>query len=113
MAIEINGLNNQAAQGTQSQVKVTRSEPNVQQQQTGRPASFDTVTLTETASQLRKLSAALGELPVTDPKRVEDIRRAIANGSFSTDSEAIADKILGFEDDRRDNADSNPDTHRR
>lgn len=99
MANEINGLNNGSAQGpTQAQqVRVARSEPNLAQQQTGRPASFDTVTLTETASQLRSLTLALAERPVVDTKRVDDLRRAIANGTYSIDAGKVADRLLDYE----------------
>lgn len=83
--------------GEGSQVEVARKEPTVSQNQTGRPSSSDTVTLTDAAAQLRSLESTLGELPVVDSQRVEDLQRAIENGSYEVDTQRIADKMLQFE----------------
>ena len=83
--------------GEGSQVEVARKEPTASQNQTGRPSSSDTVTLTDAAAQLRSLESTLGELPVVDSQRVEDLQRAIENGSYEVDTQRIADKMLQFE----------------
>ncbi|MCK5639616.1 MAG: flagellar biosynthesis anti-sigma factor FlgM [Gammaproteobacteria bacterium] len=89
---------NQPQRATEdSQVEVARSEPTVEQQETGRPSSVDTVSLTDTAARLRELENTLATLPVVDAQRVEDIQKSIAEGSFDVDPEKIAVKILEFE----------------
>lgn len=83
--------------GEGSQVQVNRSEPNSQQQETGRPSTVDTVSLTDTAARLRGLENTIASLPVVDSQRVEEIQQAIANGVFEIDPQAIADKMLAIE----------------
>ena len=64
-------------------------------QQTRVPA--ENVVLTETASKLRRLQATLAEIPIVDPKRVEEARRALAEGSYRVDPERIAEKFVRLE----------------
>lgn len=80
-----------------AQVQVARSEPTVPQQQTGRPSTVDTVSLTDTAAQLRNLENNLAQLPVVDSQRVESIQQAIGNGTYEIDPKRIAAKMLGLE----------------
>ncbi|MEW5992786.1 MAG: flagellar biosynthesis anti-sigma factor FlgM [Candidatus Zixiibacteriota bacterium] len=82
-----------------SQVQVARSEPTAAQQQTGRPSTMDTVSLTDTAARLRELENSLAKLPVVDSQRVETLQQAIANGSYEVDSGRVAEKMLRFERD--------------
>lgn len=95
----ISGLpGNQSQRATEgSQVQVARSEPTVSQQQTGRPSTVDTVSLTDTAARLRTLESNLAQLPVVDPQRVDTIRQAIQNGSYEVNPKRIAAKMTGFE----------------
>jgi len=89
---------NQSQRATDgSQVQVARSEPTASQQQTGRPSTMDTVSLTDTAARLRELENSLAKMPVVDSQRVESIQQAIANGSYEMDSGRIAEKMLRFE----------------
>jgi len=80
-----------------SQVQVGRNEPSVRQQETGRPSTVDTVSLTDTASRLRQMETTLAELPVVDNQRVEQIRKALEEGTFEMNPERIAEKMLGME----------------
>lgn len=91
---------NQSQRATDgSQVQVARSEPTASQQQTGRPSTMDTVSLTDTAARLRELENSLAKMPVVDSQRVESIQQAIANGSYEMDSGRVAEKMLRFEQD--------------
>jgi negative regulator of flagellin synthesis FlgM len=103
MGIQINDLSHMQPQGAGDggQVKVSRDEPNVAQQETGKPSTGDTVSLTDTAQQLRKLENTLSELPVVDSQRVEDIRAAIANGSYEVDPTRVAEKLINFDSQLR------------
>ena len=80
-----------------SQVQVARNEPTKTQQQTGRPSTVDTVSLTDTASRLRSLENTIANLPVVDTQRVQDIQKSIADGTFEVNPQRIADKMFGFE----------------
>ena len=79
-----------------SRVEVARTEPSVEQQETGSTAATDTVSLTDTAARLQKLENTIAELPVMDSQRVEELRTAIANGEYKPDAGSIADKMLSF-----------------
>lgn len=103
MAIEITGfvpvqLSN-ARGDTPGQVG--RSEPSAAQQQTGKSQTTDTVTLTDTSSQLRKLESMISALPVVDVSRVEDVRQALKSGRYDFNSARVAEKMLHFEGARR------------
>lgn len=80
-----------------SKVEVSRSEPNVQQQETRSSSAADTVSLTDTAARLQKLENTIAQLPVVDTQRVEGLRNAIASGEYEVDAGRIADKMLKFD----------------
>jgi negative regulator of flagellin synthesis FlgM len=58
------------------------------------PAPTDSVDLTDSARQLQDLQAAVAGTPVVDSGRVEALRDAIANGSYTVDPQRIADGLL-------------------
>ena len=59
----------------------------------------DTVSFSNEGATLAEAEQAVAELPVVDNQRVEDIRQAIANGSFEIDAERIAQRMLDLEGD--------------
>lgn len=59
----------------------------------------DTVTLTDTATRLRELEAALATAPAVDANRIEALRQAIAEGRYTVDSVHVADKLVALERD--------------
>ncbi len=101
MAIDVNSLtHSRPSQVTNEnrQPTVGRTEVSSQQQQTtGKSAAAETISMTDAASSLKKLSKEMGKLPVVETKRVEDIKRAIENGDFEIDEVFIADKLIGME----------------
>lgn len=54
----------------------------------------DEVRLTGDAAKLQELEARLAELEITNPKKVEAIRLAIADGTFKVNEEAVADGLI-------------------
>ncbi len=60
------------------------------------PAS-DSVTLTDTAAQLRSLEQQLASVPVVDTQRVNAVRSEIASGTFVIDPPRVAGKIIQLE----------------
>ncbi|MCK9192890.1 MAG: flagellar biosynthesis anti-sigma factor FlgM [Nevskia sp.] len=57
----------------------------------------DRVQLTGDAVQLQQFEKTLSAIPSTDRSRVDSIRQSLANGTFQTDPQAIASKLLRFE----------------
>lgn len=55
------------------------------------------VSLSSEARQMQALHDQVAEVPEIDVKRVEAVKTAIANGSFSVDSGAVAKGLLGME----------------
>ena len=55
------------------------------------------VSITDTASKLRELEAKVASQPVVDTQRVENIKQAIADGSFRVNANRTAEKMAEFE----------------
>jgi negative regulator of flagellin synthesis FlgM len=102
MAIEISGQHPAQLSNAKAETKgeVGRTDPPLPKQQTGQPSTADTVTLTDTASQLHKLEATIAALPIVDITRVEGIRHALSNGQFQIDAQRVAEKMVSFENAR-------------
>ena len=60
-------------------------------------AGADRVSLTGEARQLQQLENQLASQPVVDSQRVEAVRNAVENGSFTVNPERIADKLISLE----------------
>jgi negative regulator of flagellin synthesis FlgM len=54
----------------------------------------DNVELTGTSSRMRELETQLADLPPDDAGKVEAIRQAIADGTFTVDEEAVAEGMV-------------------
>lgn len=59
--------------------------------------SSDRVSLTGEARQLKELETELASRPVVDSQRVEAVRSAVENGTFTVDSVRIAEKLISLE----------------
>jgi negative regulator of flagellin synthesis FlgM len=57
----------------------------------------DSVSLTDQAEKLRALESSIEKQPVVDTKRVEAIKSAILDGTYTVDSSKTADKMADFE----------------
>jgi negative regulator of flagellin synthesis FlgM len=66
-------------------------------QPAGTTGHSDQVSLTSQARQLREIGAQLAEQPVVDPQRVEAVRSAIDDGTFTVNAQRIADKMISLE----------------
>lgn len=101
MAIDINNLTQSRPSQVSSenrQPNVGRTEPSAQQQQTtGKGSASETISMTDAAVNLKKISKEMGKLPVVESKRVEEIKKAIENGDFEIDEVFVADKLIGME----------------
>lgn len=103
MAIEITGLIPAQLSNAKGDAagQAGRNEPSVAQRQTGKTQTTNTVTLTDTSSQLRKIETMMSILPVMDMARVQDVQRALKSGQFNFNPARVAEKMLHFEDARR------------
>lgn len=103
MSIDINGLprNNKATNDRSGQVTSKDNDGDKGKESAVDTASegtgADTVSLTGTAAKLRQLEAALSELPVADNERIDNVKRAVTNGTYEIDPHRIAAKMLDFE----------------
>lgn len=100
MVIEINSLSGSTIMAFNDRREVTpvNHEPNQKQQETGKSSTGDTISLTESAKQLRQLEVQANAQPVVDIQRVDETRRNIANGRFSISPTSIAQKLTMLED---------------
>jgi len=57
----------------------------------------DSVSLTGEARQLQALEARIASEPVVDTQRVQAVRSAVENGTFTINPERIADKMISLE----------------
>lgn len=58
------------------------------------PAVSDDVKLTDKSEKIRQLESELSDVDVSDPAKVESIRKAIAEGNFKVDEEAVAEGLI-------------------
>lgn len=104
MVIDFNtGSTSGAARSNQSSATagkrdVAADRPAADTQTTSQPAAADSqVKLSNQAQQLQAIEDRLRDLPEVDSARVEQIRQAIADGSYQADSGRIADKLIALE----------------
>jgi negative regulator of flagellin synthesis FlgM len=85
--------NHQTTQDSTREGDTTASRP---PKGTGKP---DTVEVSEMTSQLKSLEQKLVKQPDVDQDRVNRMREAIHRGKYRVDSDRVANKMLGFEED--------------
>ncbi len=76
--------------------KGSRADDKSQSIQTS-TAQTDTVSLTSEATQLQSIQKTLEETPIVNSERVEALRAAIADGSYTVDAGELAQNIIDFE----------------
>ena len=54
----------------------------------------DSLTLTESSTRIRTLESQLASVDVTDVSKVESVKAALADGSFTVDAEVVADRLI-------------------
>lgn len=59
--------------------------------------SNDRVSVTDTASRLQKIEEQLSAMPDINHEKVAQIKKAIADGTFTIDPAAVAEKLIAFE----------------
>lgn len=98
MAVQLNGISNRPIQNSGSSSPVSkkggagRSAANAAAAYGG-----ETVSLSNTASQLQALEASIANLPIADMPLVESIQLALATGEYHINAEASAKNLLDIE----------------
>lgn len=57
------------------------------------------VTVTDSALKLQQIEKTLTEIPGFDAEKVESIKRALNEGSYTINTDRIAEKLINFEQD--------------
>jgi len=107
MAININGSNIQqlnTAAGksldkSQGNVKNTDSVGNAKQNISSAPTKIptDSLTLTDSAINLKKLEESISHLPIVDINKVEEIQNKLKDGSYNINPDKIAQRFIEME----------------
>ncbi|AUZ47724.1 anti-sigma28 factor FlgM [Pseudomonas sp. 31 R 17] len=106
MVIDFSRLNNTP---TTSGTTRTAGKENVEAKSQPLPAkaeqasasqSGESVHLSNEAQQLQKVTDSLRDQPVVNKARVAELKQAIADGSYTVDSNRVASKLLNFEAER-------------
>ncbi len=59
----------------------------------------DAVSLTDTATNLKRVELSLSEVPEVNRARVEELRQQIQAGEYKIDLPSLADKLISMEKD--------------
>lgn len=54
----------------------------------------ESLTLTETSTQVRVLEAELAQVDVTDTQKIASVKDALAKGTFEVNAEVVADRLI-------------------
>lgn len=78
---------------TASKVSATQGK---ETRKTAKPTAKagDALALTESSGKVRELEAQLASVDVADTAKVEAIKAAIADGTFTVDAEVVADRLI-------------------
>ena len=60
-------------------------------------SATDSVTLTDSAMNLKKMEAQISAMPIIDMKKVEQLQQQINNGTYQIDAGKIADRFIAME----------------
>ncbi len=88
------GTNEGAATG---RAQANTPSSNRPENETDNTSNIDTVTFTETATQLQAIATEIEDIPVVDMARVEAIQYRLESGKFEIDSQQLAGNILRLE----------------
>ncbi|MCU7893431.1 MAG: flagellar biosynthesis anti-sigma factor FlgM [Candidatus Thiodiazotropha sp. (ex Ustalcina ferruginea)] len=99
MAVEINSLSSGNLKGTGDSGLVTRSGlPGGKRSATSTTSTRkDHFNMTGSAGRLLELEGRIAQMPIVDGQKVEAVKLALANGSFTIDPQTAADKMLAME----------------
>lgn len=105
MPIDFSRLGNSQSVGSASRTGTTKETGKTDTLTTATTAvnvksTGESVHLSSEAQQLQKITDKLGELPTVNSSRVAELKQAIADGTYTVDSNRVASKLLNFETQR-------------
>lgn len=107
MVIDFSRLNNAApltgstrSNASQEAGSATQAAPAKSEQAGVNAPSGESVHLSHEAQQLQKISDSLRDQPIVDTSRVAELKQAIADGTYTVDSNRVASKLLNLEAQR-------------
>lgn len=100
MTVDLNGIgpghvNTQKTSAEKPQTANTPKQPAPEQSQAVRG---ENVNLSSQAKNLKQLEQRLDSYPEMDDERIEEIKAALADGSYKIDAEKLAQKMLDMDD---------------
>ncbi len=86
---------------TRSRAPASDATPRSKTAESGKPAAEarDSVQLTDTATNLKRIEAKLADVPEVDQSRVDEIRQRLQSNTYEIDAEQVAQKILQLDQD--------------
>ena len=101
MSVDLNGI----GQGQVNTQRTTVDKPvnsqnagqTAPEQAKAQSARGENVNLSNQARNLKQLEQKLGDYPEMDDERIEEIRTALANGTYKVDAEKLAQKMLDMD----------------
>lgn len=102
MVIDFSRLNNSPSitGGVRGNTATGNAQKTGETSEAPKPASGETVHLSQEAQQLQKISDKLRDQPEVNSARVAQLKQAIADGSYQVDADRVASKLLDFEAQR-------------
>ncbi|ABK37831.1 hypothetical protein OPFLODJI_01403 [Aeromonas hydrophila] len=98
MAINnINNLANNRLQNTGSSQGANTKPATSSPDNRAATVKTDSVSLTSEAQQLQQMQKNLNSASTGNESRVESLKKAVANGEYQVNSEAVAKKMFSFE----------------
>lgn len=97
MVIEPNNINKNSVQTTSNsgaQRSAGKAADSANEAIKASTASTDSVSLSSQAQEMARLETAVNTSPDVDQAKVDAIKQAIADGSYSVDPDSIAAKML-------------------
>lgn len=56
--------------------------------------SADSLALTDSSTKIRALETELASVDITNTGKIESVKAALADGSFTVDAEVVADRLI-------------------
>ena len=98
MAINnINNLANNRLQNTGNSQGANAKQATSSPDNRAATVKTDSVSLTNEAQQLQQMQKNLNSASTGNESRVESLKKAVANGEYQVNSEAVAKKMFSFE----------------
>lgn len=102
MTVDFNGIGSGQVNTRRNTTEQTQSsqkqQPAAPEQASTQAARGENVSLSNQAKGLKQLEQKLNSYPETDDERIEQIKSALADGSYKIDAEKLAQKMLDMDD---------------